>query len=130
MFIRKTNDPQGGFNFDPRAIIWTLLKEVHQTMFRVKYLSSSLYGSRWEDFNFFFFQLPWQSEFCMELPSFIKFAQVIYDGRSNFSGLWASFKRHFIVFTYTCVASFLGIVSWENNSWWSFVNDYCWLFIN
>ena len=36
--------PAGGANFDPRAKIWTIFKEVHQTMFHVKSLSSSLYG--------------------------------------------------------------------------------------
>ena len=45
-YVYKENQwsPQGGVNFDPRAKIWTTFVEVHQTMFHVKYLSSSLYG--------------------------------------------------------------------------------------
>ena len=38
-------------------------------MFQVKYLSFSLYGLGEEDFLSFFFQMPWQPEFCMELNS-------------------------------------------------------------
>jgi hypothetical protein len=43
--IRKTNDPWGGANFDPRAIIWTILVEVYKTMPYAKYLSSRPFGS-------------------------------------------------------------------------------------
>ena len=44
--------PRGGANFDPRAKILTTFVEVYQTMFHVKYLSSSLYGLREEVFSF------------------------------------------------------------------------------
>jgi hypothetical protein len=36
---------RGGAYFDPRAIIWTMLVEVYQTMPYAKYLSSRLFGS-------------------------------------------------------------------------------------
>jgi hypothetical protein len=42
MYIMKINDPQGGDNFDHRAIIWTILLEVYFTMFHAKYLTSSI----------------------------------------------------------------------------------------
>ena len=69
MYIRKTNDPRGRANFDSKAKISTIFVEVHQTMFYVKYLSSSLYKLGGGDFLRFFFLLPWQPEFCMELNS-------------------------------------------------------------
>jgi hypothetical protein len=39
--IRKVNDPLGGANFDPRALIWTNLVDTLYKMFHVKYVSSS-----------------------------------------------------------------------------------------
>ena len=39
MHIRKTNDPRGRANFDPRGIIGTILVEVHSMMLHAKYLS-------------------------------------------------------------------------------------------
>jgi hypothetical protein len=42
MYIVKINDPRGGVNFDPWTIIWTILIEVHYTMYHAKYLTSSL----------------------------------------------------------------------------------------
>jgi hypothetical protein len=50
----KINDPLVGANFDPRAIIWTILVEVHYTMFDAKYLTSSL-CQLWEDFSSFYY---------------------------------------------------------------------------
>ena len=47
-------------------------------MFHVKYLSSSLYGLGEEDFLSFFFRLPWQQEFCMELNSLNKFERALW----------------------------------------------------
>jgi hypothetical protein len=38
----KINDPRGWANYDLRAIICTLLLNVHYTMFHTKYLTSSL----------------------------------------------------------------------------------------
>jgi hypothetical protein len=34
--------PRGGGNSDPRAITWTILLEVHYTMFHAQYLTSSI----------------------------------------------------------------------------------------
>jgi hypothetical protein len=43
MYIVTENQwPQDRANFDPRAIIWTILLEVHYTMFHAKYLTSGL----------------------------------------------------------------------------------------
>ena len=50
MYIMKINDPRGGTNFDPRAIIWTILLEVHYTMFHAKYLNFILCKYREDDF--------------------------------------------------------------------------------
>jgi hypothetical protein len=50
MYIVKINDPWGGANFDPRAIICTILLKVHYTMFHAKYLNSSLCKFREDDF--------------------------------------------------------------------------------
>jgi hypothetical protein len=50
MYIMKINDPRGGTNFDPRAIIWTNLLEVHYTIFYAKYLNSILCKFREDDF--------------------------------------------------------------------------------
>ena len=38
----EINDPQGVDNFDPRAIIWTILLEFYNTMFHAKYLTFSI----------------------------------------------------------------------------------------
>jgi hypothetical protein len=46
----KINDPRGGTNFDPRAIIWTILVEVHFVKFHAIYLTYSLCQFREEDF--------------------------------------------------------------------------------
>jgi hypothetical protein len=50
MYIVKINDPWGGANFDHRAIICTILLEVHYIMFHAKYLNSSLCIFREDDF--------------------------------------------------------------------------------
>ena len=50
MYIKKTNDPQGWVNFDPRAINWTTSVKVHKTMHHAKYLSSSPCRFGEEDF--------------------------------------------------------------------------------
>jgi hypothetical protein len=58
-FLRKTwlkiNDPRGGTNFDPRAIIWTILVEVHFAKSHAIYLTSCLCQFREEDFSSFHF---------------------------------------------------------------------------
>jgi hypothetical protein len=101
--IRKINDPRGGADFDPRAIIWTFLVRVYQTMPYAKYLSSRPFGSLQEGilsfyymsysenqrppgrgqfwpqaynfkfYKFFFFRLPLQPEVCLELNSLNNF---------------------------------------------------------
>jgi hypothetical protein len=48
-------DTSGGANFDPRAIICTILLEVHFTMFHAKYLTSSLCQLREDDFLSFYY---------------------------------------------------------------------------
>ena len=73
----KFDPPYGSANLEPRSQIWTIFKEVHQTMFHVKYLSSSLYGLGGEDFLSFFFRLPWQPQFCMEFKSFNNFERTL-----------------------------------------------------
>jgi hypothetical protein len=55
MYIVKINDPQGRAKFDRRAIIWTLLVEVHYTMFHAKYLTSSLCQFLEDDFLSFYY---------------------------------------------------------------------------
>jgi hypothetical protein len=60
-------------NFDPRAFICTNLVDTDKTMFHAKYLSSHSFGFFKEDFLSFFFRLPWQPEFCVELNSLINF---------------------------------------------------------
>jgi hypothetical protein len=45
----------GGANFDHRAIICTILLEVHFTMFHAKYITSSLCQFREDDFLSFYF---------------------------------------------------------------------------
>ena len=57
-------------------------------MFHVKYLSSSLYGLE-GDFGSFFFQLPWQPQFCMESNSWNNFERVL----SNLAKLFR--RSHF-----------------------------------
>jgi hypothetical protein len=47
--------PRGGANFDPRAIIFKILLEVHYTMYHAKYLSSSLCHFREDDFLSFYY---------------------------------------------------------------------------
>jgi hypothetical protein len=47
--------PGGGANFDPRAIICTILLEVHYIMFHAKYLNSSLCKFREDDFLSFYY---------------------------------------------------------------------------
>jgi hypothetical protein len=69
MYIVKINDLRDGANFDLRAIIWTTLVEVYQTMPYARYLCSRPYGSLQEDFfNLFLdsFWLSWQPDFWME----------------------------------------------------------------
>jgi hypothetical protein len=53
MYIVKINDHRGGANFDPRAIIWTILVEVHFAKSHAKYLTSRLCQFREEDFLFY-----------------------------------------------------------------------------
>ena len=54
--IGKNHDPPwGGANFDPRAIIWTILVEDHQMLFDTKYLSCRPYSLFLEIFWSFFF---------------------------------------------------------------------------
>jgi hypothetical protein len=49
---------RGGANFDTRAIICTILLEVHYTMFHAKYLTSSLCQFREDDFlSFYYIQI-------------------------------------------------------------------------
>jgi hypothetical protein len=55
MYIVQINDLPGGTNFDPRAIIWTILLEVHYTMFHAKYLTSGLCQFREDDFLSFYY---------------------------------------------------------------------------
>ena len=82
MYLRKTNDPRGGANFDTRAKIWTTFVEVHQAMFHVKYLSSGLYGLGGEDI------LSFQPEFCMELTALKElYARNIH---TKFKQIWPS----------------------------------------
>jgi hypothetical protein len=50
MYIVKSMIPGGGANFDPRAIICTILLEVHYIMFHAKYLNSSLCKFKEDDF--------------------------------------------------------------------------------
>ena len=45
--------PRGGAIFDPRGIIWANLVEVHLVMLHTKYLGSSPFGFRQEDFFIF-----------------------------------------------------------------------------
>jgi hypothetical protein len=52
MYIMKINNPRGGANFNPKAIIWTNLVEVYYTMFHAKYLTSSLCQNRDDFFKF------------------------------------------------------------------------------
>jgi hypothetical protein len=47
--------PGGGANFDPRAIICTILLEFHYTMFYAKYLNSSRCKFREDDFLSFYY---------------------------------------------------------------------------
>jgi hypothetical protein len=47
--------PWGGANFDPRAIICTILLEVHYTMFHAKYLIFTLCQFRKDDFLSFYY---------------------------------------------------------------------------
>jgi hypothetical protein len=47
--------PWGGANFDPRAIICTILLEVYYTMFHAKYLNSSLCRFKEDDFLSFYY---------------------------------------------------------------------------
>jgi hypothetical protein len=47
--------PGGGANFDPRAIICTILLEVHYTIFHAKYLTSSICQFREDDFSNFYY---------------------------------------------------------------------------
>jgi hypothetical protein len=47
--------PGGGANFDPRAIICTILLEVHYIMFLAKYLNFSLCKFREDDFVSFYY---------------------------------------------------------------------------
>jgi hypothetical protein len=56
MYILKINDPRGGANFDPRAIICTILPKVHYTMFHAKYLTSSLCEFKKDDFLSFYYR--------------------------------------------------------------------------
>jgi hypothetical protein len=49
--------PGGGVNFEPSAIICTILVEVHYTMFHANYLNSSLCKSREDDFNLSFYYI-------------------------------------------------------------------------
>jgi hypothetical protein len=49
------NDPRGGANFDPRALIWTNMVDIHLNMFRAKYLSSSSLHSLKENFLSFYY---------------------------------------------------------------------------
>jgi hypothetical protein len=65
--------PRGGANFDPRAFIRTNLVDTDWVMFHAKYLSSSSCGFLKEDILSFFFRLPWQPEFFLELNSLNNF---------------------------------------------------------
>jgi hypothetical protein len=65
--------PRGGVNFYPRAFIWKDLVDTDKKMFHAKYLSFRSYGSLKEDILSFFFRLPWQPEFCLELNSLNNF---------------------------------------------------------
>jgi hypothetical protein len=47
--------PGGGANFESRAKICTILLEVQNTMFHAKYLNSSLYKFREDDFLSFYY---------------------------------------------------------------------------
>jgi hypothetical protein len=47
--------PGDGANFGPRAIICTILLEVHYTMFHAKYLNSSICKIREDDFLSFYY---------------------------------------------------------------------------
>jgi hypothetical protein len=47
--------PGGGANFDPWAIMCTILLEVHYIMFHAKYLNSSLCKFREDDFLSFYY---------------------------------------------------------------------------
>jgi len=49
-------DPQGGVNFDPRGIIWTILLENLSTILYTKNESSGLCSFRQEDFWKFHFK--------------------------------------------------------------------------
>jgi hypothetical protein len=55
MYIVKINDTWGGANFDPRAIICTILLEVHHTMFHAKHLNSNLCKFKEDDFLSFYY---------------------------------------------------------------------------
>jgi hypothetical protein len=51
--IYKVKLPGLKFNFNPRAIIWTILVELHYTMPHAKNLTSNLCQSRGKDFKVF-----------------------------------------------------------------------------
>jgi hypothetical protein len=53
MYIMKIIDPRGGTNFDPRAIIWTILVEVHFAKSHTKYTTSNLCQYKEENFQDF-----------------------------------------------------------------------------
>jgi hypothetical protein len=55
MYIVKINDPRWWANFDPRAIICTILLGVHYTVFHAKYLTFSLCQFRKDEFLSFYY---------------------------------------------------------------------------
>ena len=60
-------------------------------MFHVKYLSFNLYSLGGEDFLSFFFRLPWQPQFCMELNSLNNFERPFAKSiHTKFYQIWPS----------------------------------------
>jgi hypothetical protein len=53
----KINDPGGGANLDPRAIICTILQDVHYTAFHAKYLTPAFVNLEKMIFLSFYFIL-------------------------------------------------------------------------